>query len=50
MARRSPRHHAKLLSLIKHIIGGVALILCAWLIVRVIMTTLGYSEGLLFFE
>lgn len=50
MARGNPGQHAKLLSLIKHIVGGLALILCAWLIVRVIMTTLGYSEGLLFFE
>lgn len=50
MARGKPGQHAKLLSLIKHIVGGLALILCAWLIVRVIMTTLGYSEGLLFFD
>lgn len=50
LARGNPGQHAKLLSLIKHIIGGVVLILCAWLIVRVIMTTLGYSDGLLFFE
>ncbi|HEY0979917.1 MAG TPA: pilin [Candidatus Paceibacterota bacterium] len=50
MARGNPGQHAKLLSLIKHIIGGVVLILCAWLIVRVLMTTLGYSDGLLFFD
>lgn len=50
MARGNPGQHAKLLSLIKHIIGGIVLILCAWLIVRVLMTTLGYSDGLLFFQ
>lgn len=50
MARGNPGQHAKLLSLIKHIIGGVVLILCAWLIVRVLMTMLGYSDGLLFFQ
>lgn len=37
-------------SLFGHMIGGILLILCAWLIVHTILVVLGYEEGLVFFQ
>lgn len=40
----------ELKSLFTHMIGGILLILCAWLIVYTILSFLGYTEGLVFFQ
>jgi hypothetical protein len=46
----NPGKAANLKSLIGHIIGGMIIILCAWLLVRTIMLVLGYTDSLLFFD
>lgn len=38
-ANGNPGQHAKLLSMLKHMIGGLLIILLAWLVVRVIIST-----------
>lgn len=48
-AEGNPAKTAKLKSLIKHIIGGLIIILCAWLLVRTMMLVLGYTDSLIFF-
>jgi hypothetical protein len=40
----------KLKSLFMHMIGGLVLVLCSWLIVKGILYALGYTDGLLFFQ
>jgi hypothetical protein len=49
-AMGNPTKTAKLKSLIFHVIGGLIIILCAWLLVRTIMLVLGYTDSLLFFN
>ncbi len=40
----------ELKSMFLHMVGGIILILCAWLIVHTILVLLGYEEGLVFFQ
>ncbi|MDB5188701.1 MAG: hypothetical protein JWM92_299 [Candidatus Nomurabacteria bacterium] len=44
-----PGQHAKLGSMAKHMVLGLVLMLCAWLIVHTILTILGYQDTLNFF-
>jgi type IV secretory pathway VirB2 component (pilin) len=46
----NPAQHAKLLSMAKHMILGLLLILCAFLIVKSILSILGYTDTLGFFS
>ena len=45
-----PSVHGKVRSILKHAVLGLVLVLCAWLIVKVILSSLGYNEGLRFLE
>ncbi len=42
--------HAKLGSMAKHMVLGVLLMLCAWVIVKTLIFALGYSDDLFFFS
>lgn len=44
-----PGMHAKLGKMAMHMVGGLVLILCAWLIVKAILAILGYSDPFGFF-
>lgn len=44
-----PGMHAKLGRMAMHMVGGLVLILCAWLIVKAILAILGYSDPFGFF-
>jgi hypothetical protein len=48
-AQGKPGQHAKLGSMAMHMVGGLVLMLCAWLIVKIILTILGYSDIFRFF-
>jgi hypothetical protein len=48
-AQGKPGQHAKLGSMAMHMVGGLVLMLCAWLIVKIILTILGYSDIFGFF-
>ncbi len=48
-AEGKPGQHAKLGSMAKHMILGLLLMLCAWVIVRTILSFLGYQDDLFFF-
>jgi hypothetical protein len=45
----SPGKHAKIGSMAKHMVLGLLLMLCAWVIVRTILSLIGYQDDLLFF-
>jgi hypothetical protein len=45
----SPGQHAKLGSMAQHMVLGLLLMLCAWLIVKTILSILGYNDPLGFF-
>lgn len=42
----NPSQHAKFASMAKHMVTGLLLILCAWLIVHTLLLMLGYSDPL----
>ncbi len=44
-----PGQHAKLGSMAMHLVLGLLLMLCAWVIVRAIISILGYHDSLYFF-
>jgi len=44
-----PGQHARALSMAKHMVMGLLLILCAWLIVHTILSILGYTDTFGFF-
>lgn len=46
----NPAMHLKFKKMLWHIFIGLVIILSAWLIVRTILTSLGYTDGLLFFD
>ncbi|MBY0328726.1 hypothetical protein K2Q02_01385 [Patescibacteria group bacterium] len=46
----NPAMHLKFKKMLWHMFLGVVIILTAWLIVRTILTSLGYADGLLFFD
>jgi hypothetical protein len=48
-AQGKPGMHAKFGSMAKHMVGGLVLMLCAWLIVKTILVILGYSDPFGFF-
>jgi hypothetical protein len=48
-AQGKPGQHAKLGSMAKHMVLGLVLMLCAWLIVKTILSILGYTDTLGFF-
>jgi hypothetical protein len=48
-AQGKPGMHAKLGSMAKNMVLGLLLMLCAWLIVKTILSVLGYSDTLGFF-
>jgi hypothetical protein len=48
-AMGKPGQHAKLGSMAMHMVGGLLLMLCAWLIVKTILTILGYTDIFRFF-
>lgn len=48
-AMGKPGQHAKLGSMAMHMVGGLLLMLCAWLIVKTILAILGYSDVFGFF-
>jgi hypothetical protein len=48
-AEGKPGQHAKVLSMAKHMVLGLVLMLCAWLIVHTILSILGYTDTLGFF-
>ncbi len=50
MAQGKPGMHAKVRSLLWKAVLGLILVLASWLIVKVILVSLGYTEGLRFFE
>lgn len=45
----NPSQHAKFASMAKHMVTGLLLILCAWLIVHTLLSMLGYNDPLKFF-
>ncbi|MEO5646057.1 MAG: hypothetical protein ABIO57_03260 [Candidatus Paceibacterota bacterium] len=49
-AMGKPGQHAKLGSMAKHLVLGLLLMLCAWVIVRTIISVLGYHDDLYFFQ
>ncbi len=49
-AQGKPGQHAMLKNLVVHVVLGLILILSAWIIVRIILTTVGYTDSLLFLE
>jgi len=49
-ANGNPAQHAKLKSMLKNIVLGLLLIVCAWLIVRTLLSVLGYTDDLMFFS
>ncbi len=49
-AQGKPGMHAKLGSMAKHMVGGLVLMLCAWLIVKTILVILGYNDTFGFFN
>jgi hypothetical protein len=48
-ANGKPGQHAKVISMAQHMVGGLVLMLCAWLIVHTILSILGYTDTLGFF-
>lgn len=48
-AQGKPGMHAKIGSMAKHMVGGLVLMLCAWVIVKTILSILGYSDSFGFF-
>ena len=48
-AEGNPSQHAKLISMAKNMFLGLLLMLCAWLIVHIILSVLGYTDTLNFF-
>jgi len=46
----NPGKTANLKGMIGHIVGGLVIILCAWLVVKTILVVLGYKDALLFFS
>jgi hypothetical protein len=48
-AQGKPGQHAKLGSMAKHMVLGLLLMLCAWVIVKTILYALGYNDELFFF-
>ncbi len=48
-AEGNPAKKADLQKMFGNMVKGLILVLCAWLIVRTILSLLGYTEGLLFF-
>jgi hypothetical protein len=42
--------HAKLRSMIWHLVIGILIILCAWLIIKTLLVLIGYTDTLYFFE
>ncbi len=48
-ANGNPGQHAKALSMGKHMVLGLLLMLCAWVVVRTILSILGYSDTFGFF-
>lgn len=50
MAQGRPGMHAKLKKMLWHMVIGLVLILGAWLIVKTLLSSIGYSDGLLFFD
>ncbi|HVY35677.1 MAG TPA: pilin [Candidatus Paceibacterota bacterium] len=50
LSEGKPNVRAQVKKLIGHLIGGIVLILCAWVIVKTILVVLGYKEALVFFQ
>ncbi|HSE56741.1 MAG TPA: hypothetical protein VLB02_01505 [Candidatus Paceibacterota bacterium] len=49
-ANGKPGVHAKVRKMLLNALLGLLIVLCSWLIVKVLITTLGYKEGLKFLE
>lgn len=50
ISQGEPGKRVKVKSMIKHLILGIVLILCAWIIVKTLLVVLGYTDSLYFFE
>lgn len=49
-AQGNPSKKANVKKMLWHLVGGIVLILCAWLIVKTLLVVLGYTDRLYFFE
>lgn len=49
-AAGNPGKKVKVRTMIGHLIGGMILVLCAWVIVKTLLVVVGYSDNLYFFE
>ncbi len=48
-ANGNPAQHGKVASMAKHMVLGLLLMLCAWVIVRGVLSMIGYQDDLFFF-
>ncbi|MES2224882.1 MAG: hypothetical protein V4478_02750 [Patescibacteria group bacterium] len=48
-ANGNPAQHGKVASMAKHMVLGLLLMLCAWVIVRSVLSMIGYQDDLFFF-
>ncbi len=49
-AQGNPSKIANVRKMVQHLVGGLLLVLCAWIIVKTLLLTLGYTDQLYFFE
>lgn len=49
-AQGNPSKKADVKKMAWHLIGGLVIVLCAWVIVKTLLVVIGYEDGLYFFE